>query len=252
MPVHDNAALTADTVLLASAGGTDHVLLVRRGGEPFAGRWAFPGGFVEPDEILEDGARRELEEETGLHLDVPLAQLGAYGAPGRDPRGRVVSVAWWARLTTVDAAAALPAVSGGDDAADAHWVPVAQVLADDALAFDHAGILRDALAADAALHPAAGIAVRFDLPDADALAVFDAQVAELLPGIRAEEPGTLTYAVHEVADAPLARLFFETYTATGHADHEARPQTARFLERIGELVDGVRVEHLVQRDAVRR
>lgn len=250
MQARPNAALTADAVLLVEVDGTDHVLLVRRGSDPFAGRWAFPGGFVEPDEDPEAGVRRELREETGLDpADLPLRQVGTYGAPDRDPRGRVVSVAWWGRLP---ADASLPRVTGGDDAADARWLPVEQVLADDALAFDHAAILQDALVADAAQHPAAGIAVRFDLPDASALTTFDGLVAEVLPGIRDEEPGTLTYAVHAVDGEPLARLFFETYTASGHADHEARPQTARFLERVRQLVSGVRVEHLVQRAAVRR
>lgn len=252
MAARDNAALTADTVLLAAAGGIDHVLLIRRGGEPFAGRWAFPGGFVERDEDLRDGALRELREETGLDPAAPLRQLGAYGSPDRDPRGRVVSVAWWARLAGADSAGSLPSVAGGDDAADARWLPVEQVLRGDELAFDHAHVLRDALAADAAARPAAGIAVRFDLPDADALAEFDRLVADVLPGIRDEEPGTLTYAVHEVDGAPLARLFFETYTPGGHADHEGRAGTAAFLERVRGLVSGVRVEHLVQRDAVRR
>lgn len=253
MPARPNAALTADAILLADAAGADHVLLVRRGADPFAGRWAFPGGFVDPDEDPRDACLRELREETGFDGGgLALTQLGAWGAPDRDPRGRVVSIAWWARLPAVPDSAALPGVEGGDDAAEAHWVPLADALQPDALAFDHAAILRDAITADAAQRPSGAIAVRFDLRDEQALAEFDALVEQLLAGMAAEEPGTLTYAVHAVQGAPLARLFFETYTASGHADHERRPQTAAFLARVGELVSGTRVEHLEPRGAVRR
>ncbi|MBF5083567.1 NUDIX hydrolase [Quadrisphaera sp. INWT6] len=98
-----NAALTADVVALlrrgGPGGGEDSVLLVRRGSPPFEGSWALPGGFVDPDEDPQVAALRELGEETGLDLaDVALRELGVYGAPGRDPRGRVVSSAWWVRL----------------------------------------------------------------------------------------------------------------------------------------------------------
>ncbi len=244
-----NAALTADVVALLRRGGADHVLLVRRGSEPFAGSWALPGGFVDPDEDPQVAALRELGEETGLSLaDLPLRELGVYGAPGRDPRGRVVSSAWWVRLPEGSAAADV-AVAGGDDAAEAAWVPVAE--AGD-LAFDHALVLADALSRDAAAAPASGIAVRFDLPDARALAAFDALVADVLPGFAADEPGTLLYAVHAVDGEPLARVFYEEYAEGGHAAHEARPATAAFLGRVRELVAGVRAEVLVPICAVRR
>lgn len=253
MPARPNAALTADAIVLVAVAGVDHLLLVRRGSDPFAGRLAFPGGFVDPDEDPRAACLRELQEETGLDgADLELTQLGAYGAPDRDPRGRVVSIAHLARLADVADERSLPGVQGADDAADAHWVPVAEALAPDALAFDHAAILRDALTADAAARPAAAIAVRFDLRDERALTEFDGLVAELLAGMTLDEPGTLTYAVHGVQGAPLARLFFETYTAAGHADHERRPQTAAFLARVDALVDGVRAEHLHPRGALRR
>ncbi|MEH3077952.1 MAG: NUDIX domain-containing protein [Quadrisphaera sp.] len=257
-----NAALTADVVALHRWGGVDRVLLVRRGSEPFAGRWALPGGFVDAHEDPQVAALRELAEETGLDLaGVSLRELGVYGAPGRDPRGRVVSSAWWVRL---DEGSAPEEVAGGDDAAEASWVPVAEVLGDAAagdddggrggerLAFDHGSVLRDALARDAAASPARAIAVRFDLPDAAALAAFDELVADVLPGFAADEPGTLTYVVHAVEGEPLARVFFEEYAEGGHAAHEARPATAAFLDRVRELTGGaIRAELLVPVGAVR-
>ncbi|MGQ7296086.1 NUDIX domain-containing protein [Quadrisphaera sp. KR29] len=256
-----NAALTADVVALHRTAGVERVLLVRRGSEPFAGSWALPGGFVEADEDPQVAALRELAEETGLDLaDVALHQLGVYGVPGRDPRGRVVSSAWWVRLPEDGPAAA---VTGGDDAAEASWVPVADVLpaagqddgeraAGERLAFDHEVVLRDALARDAAASPARAIAVRFDLPDATALAAFDALVADVLPGFAADEPGTLTYVVHAVEGEPLARVFFEEYAEGGHAAHEARRATAAFLDRVRELTGGaIRAELLVPLGAVR-
>ena len=109
-------------------------------GEPFAGRLAFPGGFVEVDEDLPAAAARELVEETGIVLSVPLEQLRTYGAPGRDPRGRTVTTAYIARVPQMDEPV------GGSDAAAAGWHRVDDVLAEDLLAFDHAEILRDALA----------------------------------------------------------------------------------------------------------
>ena len=101
--------------------------------------WSCPGGHVETREEPAATAARELSEETGLRVDPgDLTQLGAYGAPDRDPRGRTISVAHVLRL---DSAAA---VKGDDDASDAQWVEVGQAL-DDGLAFDHEQIVRDAL-----------------------------------------------------------------------------------------------------------
>ncbi|MFI2235888.1 NUDIX hydrolase [Streptomyces chrestomyceticus] len=117
------------------------VLLIERGVEPFLGRAALPGGYVQKDENLREGALRELWEEAGvdggrLHLE----QLGAYGDPRRDPRGRVVTVAYLALGPD------LPVPVGGTDAERAYWAPVSK-LADNAqeLAFDHPVILADAL-----------------------------------------------------------------------------------------------------------
>ncbi len=125
-------ALTADCVLLAIIDGCAHVLLIERGHDPYAGAWALPGGFVDAGEDLEQAARRELLEETGLEVG-ELRQIGAWGAPGRDPRGWVVSVVF---RGDVDARALRPAA--GDDAAKVAWHPLDQL---PRLAFDHAVIL---------------------------------------------------------------------------------------------------------------
>lgn len=139
----DNAVhLTVDIVLVALRDGAPHVLLIRRGGEPFTGCWALPGGYVDAGERIESAARRELTEETSLTAPPAMRRVGVYDEPGRDPRGRVVSVAWVALLPE----AVTP--HAGDDARDAEWVPVVDSLSrpvDRPLAFDHETILRDAL-----------------------------------------------------------------------------------------------------------
>lgn len=134
-PRHRYPALAVDMIIFTVGDDDLMVLLIRRRGEPFAGRWAIPGGFVEPDESLDDAAARELREETGVG-EVYLEQLYTFGEPGRDPRGRVISVAYYALLRQA------PAVVGGDDAEDARWFPLGEL---PPLAFDHADILRYAL-----------------------------------------------------------------------------------------------------------
>lgn len=132
-----HVSLTVDLILLTIRDGRLDVLLVERGHDPHAGRWAIPGGFVDPGEDLEEAARRELAEETGVdHVDGHLEQLRTYATPGRDPRGRVVSVAHLAFLPDRSEPTA------GDDAAEARWWPVDAV---PALAFDHDRILADGL-----------------------------------------------------------------------------------------------------------
>src|SRR5690349_17329692 len=133
--------LATDLVILTVRDGGLQVLLIRRGIAPYRGRWALPGGFVRPDEDLEATARRELAEETGLSSDrIHLEQIATYGAPRRDPRGRVVSVAYLALVPD------LPAPVAGTDAESASWVAAADLLADPArLAFDHHQILTDAV-----------------------------------------------------------------------------------------------------------
>lgn len=129
-------ALTVDCVVFGLEGLTDEglrVLLIERAHAPHAGCWALPGGFVDEGEDLETAARRELEEETGLQIRY-LEQLYTFGAPGRDPRGRVVSVAWFALVQTLD-----HVPHSGSDAARAAWHPLVDL---PPLAFDHGHILR--------------------------------------------------------------------------------------------------------------
>lgn len=128
-------AVTVDLVVLTVREDELCILLVRRGIPPYHGRWALPGGFVGIDEDLADAAARELTEETGVPEPVGhLEQLGTYGTPGRDPRGRVVTVAYLALLPD------LPPPVAGTDAAAADWLPVSRI-ADAKLAFDHDAIL---------------------------------------------------------------------------------------------------------------
>jgi 8-oxo-dGTP diphosphatase len=133
-------AVTVDIVILTMSDGRLKVLLVRRGVAPFEGMWAIPGGFKRPTETLDEAAKRELAEETGVDSASLLTQFGAYGDPGRDPRMNVVTVAYLAVLRNVGGIAA------GTDAAAAALVPVSEALGRRIdLAFDHAQILRDAV-----------------------------------------------------------------------------------------------------------
>ena len=128
--------LTVDVVVLAGPAESPAVLLIGRRNEPFAGRWALPGGYLEENETPAAGAARELGEETGLAgLDLHL--FGAFGEAGRDPRGWTVSLAYRTRLPAEAAV-----VRAGDDAAAAGWFPVDAL---PPLAFDHGEIIREAV-----------------------------------------------------------------------------------------------------------
>jgi 8-oxo-dGTP diphosphatase len=133
-------AVTVDMVILTISDGRLHVLLVRRGVAPFKGMWAIPGGFKRPTESLDEAAKRELAQETGVDSASLLTQFGAYGDPGRDPRMNVVTVGYLAVLRDVGS------VVAGTDAAAAALLPVSEALNGKLeLAFDHAQILRDAV-----------------------------------------------------------------------------------------------------------
>lgn len=143
--------LTADVVLFSDT--LDRVLLIRRKGHPCLGRWAMPGGFVNPDESAYDAALRELEEETGIdRLSAAVHEIGLFSKPGRDPRGWIVSDAFTACIDPDSVAA-----HAGDDASDARWFQIKTdrdgaamlqsgdlTLTLDDLAFDHAEMLRRA------------------------------------------------------------------------------------------------------------
>jgi len=122
-------ALTADSVLIVD----NEVLLVQRRHEPFQGKWGFPGGFVDENEKALDGAKRELQEETGVE-GVNLVQFGSYADPGRDPRGRTVSMVYLGFPN------AKPLAKAADDAAACRWFPIDQP---PPMAFDHDKILND-------------------------------------------------------------------------------------------------------------
>ena len=133
-------AVTVDIVILTVIDAQLQVLLVRRKADPFEGLWALPGGFKRPDETLDDAAIRELREETGVRAPRHLAQFGAYGDPGRDPRTNIVTIAYLAVTPDVGE------IIAGSDADDARLWPVAEILDGPVdLAFDHERILRDAV-----------------------------------------------------------------------------------------------------------
>ncbi|MCR4751687.1 MAG: NUDIX hydrolase [Eubacterium sp.] len=140
-------ALTADVAVFAEQNGVLRLLMIRRGGHPYLGCWALPGGFADEGETIEQTAARELEEETGVR-ELSLSLVGIYSTPGRDPRGWTVSAAYTILLPegTIEACA-------GDDAAEVSWVEVRTgengteiCLPDgDRPAFDHAQIISDAV-----------------------------------------------------------------------------------------------------------
>jgi 8-oxo-dGTP diphosphatase len=124
-----------DAVIFKKENALWQVLLIRRGNDPFKGMWALPGGFIEMEETLDQSIAREVQEETGL-TGVRLHQLNTYGDPGRDPRGRTISVVFWGILEGT------AGVKAGDDARQAKWFDVKII---PPLAFDHNKIVQKAL-----------------------------------------------------------------------------------------------------------
>lgn len=133
---YPHPAVTTDCVIFGFDGIELNVLLIERGIEPYKGCWALPGGFVRMDESADEGALRELREETGLGLkDAYVKQFRTFSEPNRDPRERVITIAYYALVKTQE-------VKGGDDAANAKWFNVNEL---PSLAFDHRDILDEAL-----------------------------------------------------------------------------------------------------------
>ncbi|WP_044118012.1 NUDIX domain-containing protein [Alkaliflexus imshenetskii] len=128
-------SVTADVVLLAGSEGSQSILLIQRAHEPHKDMWALPGGFVDENEDLPDTAVRELFEETGIER-VGLKQIGAFGKPGRDPRGHTITIAFLGIIPDRVLAVA------GDDAKHAEWFPINEL---PPLAFDHHEIIEVAL-----------------------------------------------------------------------------------------------------------
>ena len=118
---YPHPAVTTDCVIFGFDGNQLKVLLIERGIEPYKGRWAFPGGFLNMEETAEQGALRELQEETGL-TGAYIEQFHTFTDPNRDPRERVLTIAYYALVRIQE-------VKGGDDAAEARWFPVEDVLA---------------------------------------------------------------------------------------------------------------------------
>ncbi len=128
--MYRNPALTVDVVVIDG----NKILLVKRGQSPHQGEWALPGGFVECGETSEAAAKREVQEETGIAIELS-AILGVYSDPDRDPRGHTASVVFVGKMVSGQ-------LQGGDDAADAKWYDIDD-LHEEQLAFDHGMIVQD-------------------------------------------------------------------------------------------------------------
>ena len=128
-------AVTVDMLILDKSGSSPKILLIERRNDPFAGCWAMPGGFVDENEDISDAALRELREETSL-TDVALHQFGAFGKPGRDPRGHTITIAYWGIANNPQQA------SAADDAKNLKWFEINNL---PPLAFDHLEIIQAGL-----------------------------------------------------------------------------------------------------------
>ncbi|MCM8570193.1 NUDIX hydrolase [Gramella jeungdoensis] len=128
-----NIAITVDSVVFCKVNNKFKVLLIQRKNDPFKDQWALPGGFVEEGEDLETAAKRELQEETGVKVE-SMEQVQAFGKPGRDPRGRTISIAFLSRIFCEED------LTPSDDAKDAKWFAIEKLHNMD-LAFDHDEII---------------------------------------------------------------------------------------------------------------
>ena len=227
-------AVTVDLVVITFMRGEPSVVLIRRSADPYAGRWALPGGFKTPDETLDEAARRELLEETGVETGAQLVQSGAYGDPGRDPRSNVVTVAYAIPATP----STLTGLRSGGDAADAALIPIEAIHNGTVeLAFDHRRILNDAVESLAVRLEHSGIAPAFlDEPFTltELRRVYERLWGEelnaanfrrsLLPKVTSLSEQSLA---DNVADPTLARLLLQAFSGepsvnASHADVDER------------------------------
>ncbi|MHC4637751.1 MAG: NUDIX domain-containing protein [Planctomycetota bacterium] len=128
--------VTVDVAAFSISGNSAKILLIRRGNEPFKGKWSLPGGFVELDEELETAALRELKEETGI-ANVSLEQMHTFGTIGRDPRGRQITIVYFGIISPGER------IKAGDDASEARWFDIEKLPID--MGFDHDEIIRMAI-----------------------------------------------------------------------------------------------------------
>jgi 8-oxo-dGTP diphosphatase len=186
--------VTADVVVFGLAEDGLRTLFIKRKKDPFAGHWAIPGGFIEIDEPIDAGARRELKEETGLENLAVMEEIAVFGDPGRDPRGRTISVAHAGIVR-----GPLPSVKGGDDASEASWLDPDTT---GPLAFDHPKILARARRwlREGVETRTLGLAL---LPDAFGLPEIEAMLAAVLGhSVNAERwlnDRRLAGEIHEIA-----------------------------------------------------
>ncbi|CAM9115559.1 unnamed protein product [Phaeothamnion confervicola] len=173
-------SVTVDSCIFVVEEAQPWILLIKRSRDPFAGSWALPGGFLDPNEDLQDAARRELLEETGVAHQAIVQQVGAYGKPGRDPRGHTVTVAYMAFVPSKNCG-----VQAGDDAAEAEWHPLAAL---PATAFDHDDIISAAWArcafSDRPGAAGGGGGVIRDRATSAELGAFDGVHAAVLSGVK--------------------------------------------------------------------
>ena len=190
---YEHPAVTTDCVIFTYEDWKLKVLLVKRGGEPYKGKWALPGGFLQNDETAMEGALRELREETGLAASA-VVELGVFSDPNRDPRERVITIAFYALVKPSE-------VVGGDDADEAAWFPIDEL---PQLAFDHADIINAAMERirrDIHFEP-----IGFDLLD-DEFTIPDLQrLYEIILGVKFDRRNfqrkILSSGILEEADGP--------------------------------------------------